>query len=283
MEPSRAIGFIVVGICMILGGIASVILWTILQSSTQQQEGRVEQLHAQVENQAQDISTMSAQIKALREEQKLLNEAISALQNRPARSDFTPSQTGVADTATRPTEDLVGTVDIRPQGFNKGLVQPKNSFMIRTLGHPRERYGVDCGPVTNLRLVDAMTTQKVGNFRVTMLKPAMVSFSRIMDRLKATDPDIYEKVGTAGGLCARLVRGSKSSVSNHSWGTAIDIKLDGMLDKFADGETQFGLLIIAEYFNDEGWYWGASYGREDSMHFEASEGLIQSWVDSGQL
>ncbi|MFC6762357.1 M15 family metallopeptidase [Sulfitobacter porphyrae] len=50
--------------------------------------------------------------------------------------------------------------------------------------------------------------------------------------------------------------GSRSSVSNHSWGTAIDVKLEGRLDGFGDGGTQFGLILLAELFNEEGWYWG---------------------------
>jgi len=283
MQQTRLIGFIVLGICLIIGVILSVILWTVLQDTRKQDQSRINALNDQIAIQAQEITTLSTQMKALREEQKLMNETIATLQSRSQQPSPRIEMPTPQDTSNQTTEDLIGTVDIRPQGFNKGLIQPKNAFMIRTLGQPRQSYGTNCQPVTNPRLVDAMTTQRIGNFRVTMLKPAMASFSKVMERLKTSDPDIFEKVGTAGALCARLIRGSNSSVSNHSWGTAIDIKLDNTLDQFADGETQFGLLIIAEYFNDEGWYWGASYGREDSMHFEASEALIQSWVDAGQL
>ena len=79
------------------------------------------------------------------------------------------------------------------------------------------------------------------------------------------------------------MRGSTRSISNHSWGTAIDIKLQNRLDGFGDGGTQFGLLILAELFNEEGWYWGATYNREDSMHFEVGVETLRAWALAGSL
>jgi hypothetical protein len=81
----------------------------------------------------------------------------------------------------------------------------------------------------------------------------------------------------------RLIRGSRSSISNHSFATAIDLKLEGKLDGFGDGGTQFGLLIVAELFNEEGWFWGATYRREDSMHFEVGEETLRAWVQEGKI
>lgn len=281
-QRPNLIGPIIIAIAIVLGAIAFALITILFKSTNTQEAAKIAQLESALATQQQNIDDLSDRLKELSDaQQKLvqLQQAAPQAAPKPTASEVEPT----APAESPETQDLIGTVDIRPKGFNKGLIQPKNSFMIRTLGHPRETYGEDCKPVTNPRLIDAMTQEKIGNFRVTMLKPAMDSFKRVMERLKQSDIDIYNKVGTAGALCARLIRGSKSSVSNHSWGTAIDIKLDDQLDRFADGETQFGLLIIAEYFNDEGWYWGASYGREDSMHFEASEALIQSWVDTGEL
>lgn len=116
-----------------------------------------------------------------------------------------------------------------------------------------------------------------------MIRPALDSLARVLERLRQSDPDIHAKVGTAGALCARFVRGSTSSISNHSWGTAIDLTLEGVLDPFADGGTQAGLLYLAEYFNDEGWYWGAAYNREDSMHFEVGEETLRRWRAEGRI
>ena len=38
-----------------------------------------------------------------------------------------------------------------------------------------------------------------------------------------------------------------------------------------------------EFFNEAGWYWGAGYGREDSMHFEVGEALLRQWVADGRM
>ena len=57
----------------------------------------------------------------------------------------------------------------------------------------------------------------------------------------------------------------------------------GELDPFADGTMQIGLVILAEHFNAEGWYWGGGYNREDGMHFEVGEETLKKWVDEGLL
>ena len=59
--------------------------------------------------------------------------------------------------------------------------------------------------------------------------------------------------------------------------------LQGELDPFADGTMQIGLVILAEHFNDEGWYWGGGYNREDGMHFEVGEETLKKWVDEGLI
>ena len=46
---------------------------------------------------------------------------------------------------------------------------------------------------------------------------------------------------------------------------------------------QIGLIILAEHFNEEGWYWGGGYNREDGMHFEVGEETLKKWVDEGLL
>ncbi len=181
------------------------------------------------------------------------------------------------------TEAMTEVMKLAKERFNKGITQPRNSVMLEVLGAPRESKTVDCSGVTQPRLKAQLETRQVGPIRVTMLKPALESLERIMAKLQATEPDIYEALGTAGALCARLIRGSRSSWSNHSWGTAIDVKLQGRLDGFGDGGTQFGLLLLAELFNEEGWYWGATYNREDSMHFEVGVETLKKWQAEGQL
>jgi len=79
-------------------------------------------------------------------------------------------------------------------------------------------------------------------------------------------------------LCCRYVRGSTSSISNHSWGTAIDLTLNNVLDKRGDGMVQYGLTVIAPIFNEHRWYWGAAFKTEDAMHFEVGRALLEQFV-----
>jgi hypothetical protein len=94
-------------------------------------------------------------------------------------------------------------------------------------------------------------------------------------------PQIYSALGTMGMLCARLVRGSQHAISNHSWGTAIDLTLNGILDRRGDGKVQVGLTAIAPIFNRHGWFWGAAFATEDAMHFEVGDQLIRKWHAAG--
>ena len=151
------------------------------------------------------------------------------------------------------------------------------------VGRPREDLGSDCRTITNPRLKDLVETRQIGPIKATMLKPALDSLERIVAKLQEDEPDIAAKLGTAGSLCVRLIRGSNSSVSNHSFGTAIDITLQGELDPFADGTMQIGLVILAEHFNEEGWYWGGGYNREDGMHFEVGEEVLRKWQAEGLI
>ena len=52
---------------------------------------------------------------------------------------------------------------------------------------------------------------------------------------------------------------------------------------FYYGKTQLGLTLLADFFNKEGWIWGAGFGREDSMHFEVSREKLLQWRRLGQI
>jgi D-alanyl-D-alanine carboxypeptidase/Putative peptidoglycan binding domain len=162
--------------------------------------------------------------------------------------------------------------------INQGLLAVSPSFMIKHLGQPRENYASDCRPVTNPVLKRHMTTGSVGRFRATGLSPAVQSLSAALAQVQREQPAVYEALGTAGMLCCRLIRGSATGISNHSWGTAIDFTLNGVLDRRGDGKVQVGLTLIAYIMNQHGWYWGAAFGTEDAMHFEASQSLVTQWA-----
>lgn len=295
MQQTNLIGPIIVAIGVVIAAMAFAVVTTLLQTADSGTELRLTRMEDgalaaadEMKVAKDDITRLGADLSRLREEMSLLANR-GPLAPDPAEPDLVPD--GEASLAL-PEEDfetpvetqaLTETMKLAKTRFNKGITQPRNRTMMDILGPPRDGYSTDCQPVSNPGLKTLMETRQIGPIKVTMLKPALDSLARILNRLKESDPDIYAKVGTAGAICARFIRGSTTSVSNHSWGSAIDLTLQGELDRFADGGTQFGLLILAEYFNDEGWYWGAVYNREDSMHFEVGEETLRAWKAEGKL
>jgi peptidoglycan hydrolase-like protein with peptidoglycan-binding domain len=169
-----------------------------------------------------------------------------------------------------------------PGTINKGLVAVNNAYMVQSFGAPRSDgvYPRECNaPPTNPRLRGSnMPRDTVGPFTVTGLLPAVLSLKAVMADIAIEQPEVYQGLGTAGMLCCRLQRGSNSAISNHSWGTAIDITINGVLDTYGNNTVQYGLTLIAPIFNRHGWYWGAAFRTEDGMHFEGSKKLIDQWA-----
>jgi hypothetical protein len=164
--------------------------------------------------------------------------------------------------------------------LNPGLAAVDNTFMTQLFGDPLAggTYTSQCQMPTLARLRRNIVTDSVGPFRATGLVPAILGLKAVMADVQAEQPAVYEALGSAGMLCCRLVRGSQTSISNHSWGTAIDLTLDGVLDVYGDDTVQLGLTLIAPIFNRHGWYWGAAFGKEDGMHFEGSRALVSAWA-----
>lgn len=164
-----------------------------------------------------------------------------------------------------------------PAGINPGLDGTKNALMSSLLGNPRGSYDQECREVTNAALKARMKTKDFGPFRATGLDKAVDSLAMVMADIKNEERAVFDALSSAGMLCCRYVRGSTSAISNHSWGTAIDLKIEGVLDQRGNNKVQFGLTLIAPIFNRHQWYWGAGLPTEDGMHFEVSKQLITSW------
>ncbi|KUP91566.1 M15 family metallopeptidase [Tritonibacter horizontis] len=169
------------------------------------------------------------------------------------------------------------------RNVNDGLKVAGGAYLSEQLGRPREDLTDECQPMTNARLKDKLVLEEVGPIRVRMLRPAIESLKVVFANIEKADPDLYERINTAGSLCVRRIRGTQSSLSTHSYGLAVDLNIDGRLDTLGDGKTQLGLTILADFFKDEGWVWGAGFGREDSMHFEISRRQLDLWLAEGQL
>ncbi len=290
MRDGALIGPIIVAIGLVVAAIALAVVGALLQTADGSTELRLERaeadsadLRAQIDGLRADLRDAEAEIRQLAED-IALNASAAPVGAVPAVTVTAPEITGQDENDEGGgVEAMTEVMQLAKVRFNKGITQPRNQVMLDLLGHPRSTYSSDCRPVTQPRLASLLETRQIGPLRVTMIRPALDSLERIVRRLKESEPQIHDALGTAGALCARLIRGSRSSVSNHSWGTAIDLKLQGRLDGFGDGGTQFGLLLLAELFNEEGWFWGATYSREDSMHFEVGVETLRTWQAEGRL
>ncbi len=167
--------------------------------------------------------------------------------------------------------------------INEGLSVSRPSFLVEMFGLPREVLSDDCESMTNPKLKEMLIVGDVGPIRVSMLRPAVESMTRVFEKVKQVDVDLYNRISTAGALCVRRIRGSQSSVSTHAFGLAVDLNIDGHLDTLGDGKTQLGLTILSDFFQEEGWFWGASFSREDSMHFEVAKETIEKWRAAGDI
>lgn len=128
-----------------------------------------------------------------------------------------------------------------PAGINQNVMNARQATMLALLGNPRDSYDQECREITNPRLAELMTTDRAGPLHVRGLRPAVESLKQVVADIKNEVPAVFDALGTAGMFCARLVRGSQTSISNHSWGTAIDLTLDGVLDERGDNRVQVGL------------------------------------------
>lgn len=83
---------------------------------------------------------------------------------------------------------------------------------------------------------------------------------------------LKDRVLTWGGSWApRFIRGSRTTLSNHAWGTAFDINVQwNMLGTRPALKGQKGCTReLVQLANDHGFYWGGHFKtRSDGMHFE---------------
>ncbi|MEM9785572.1 MAG: M15 family metallopeptidase [Pseudomonadota bacterium] len=285
MQRSGFVGPLIVAIGLAVGGLVFAVLTALLQTEDGGALVRLNRAEVELRAARADQAAAEAALEDAKQEIARLRAALDTASSAPVVQS---TGAGFSDTVDDLDEhdhtiEMTEEMTLARDRFNQGVTQPGNRVMLQLLGQPRAQYDQECRSVTNPNLRSLLETRQIGPIRVTMIKPALDSLERIMGKLQETEPDIYAAVGTAGALCVRLIRGSSSSISNHSWGTAVDITLENNLDDFADGSTQFGLLLIAELFNEEGWYWGATYSREDSMHFEVGVETLRRWADAGEI
>jgi hypothetical protein len=76
-----------------------------------------------------------------------------------------------------------------------------------------------------------------------------------------------------GAFVPRFVRGSRSVLSNHSFGTAFDINMaqNGLGVEPAGMGMEGCVRELVPLANKHGFYWGGHFKRRDGMHFEIAQ------------
>lgn len=236
-----------------------------------------------------DIELMRGEIELLRLEIETLRREIAALESRldAALGGGTPGgefDTPLGNRENDIIDDYAQVVLIANRlEVNGELTVPSPRFIADMLGRPREQLSDECESMTNQRLSEMLYVGDVGPIQVRLLEPAVQSMRQVFERVRQVDEDLYDRINTSGSLCVRRIRGSIDSISSHAFGLAVDLNIDGTLDLFADGRTQIGLIILADFFREEGWIWGAGFSREDSMHFEVSREMLERWRAEGRI
>lgn len=221
-------------------------------------------------------------------ERPSINEPpVSSAPIAPVAPSMDPDPVRPAPSVTA-VQDPIAEAPI-PSGLNIGLSSANNDMMIQLLGMPRDRIDTRLRFDPKEPLRSMIVTEDVGPFRVTGLNLAVASLRRVFAKVRDAEPVVYASLKSNGMLAIRRARGA-SSISNHSWGTAVDLIVGGVSDGIPgtpeahDGKTLAGLVAIAPFFNAEGWFWGVAFRRfEDGMHFEVSAEKLLEWRDSGAL
>jgi hypothetical protein len=159
--------------------------------------------------------------------------------------------------------------------FNANLSSCPEGTMLQQFGEPGA-LTKDCSPPTGAVKTRLKGPFDAGPFRVTGLDVAVASLAQVFADVKSANPALFAAVHTAGMLCCRAKRSDATQFSNHSWGTAIDIFFGAAVVPQGVHETHQGNLLLAPFFNNRGWYWGAGFsgGSVDSMHFELARETI---------
>lgn len=126
--------------------------------------------------------------------------------------------------------------------------------------------------VPQLRGVKGTTSSSDG-------RPPKVAFnSSCVDRFldlwaRWEEEELLDRIETwDGSWVPRFIRGSRSILSNHAWGTAFDVNAswNALGARPAALNSRGCVRELVRVANDCGFYWGGHFGRMDGMHFEVA-------------
>ncbi|MEO6549042.1 MAG: M15 family metallopeptidase [Ferruginibacter sp.] len=140
------------------------------------------------------------------------------------------------------------------------------------------------GNPENIRITDNWESLNIASFAVPQLiaikGSAAVRFNKKAGAQLVKlwsdweNAELHTRIITWGGsFVPRFIRGSRSVLSNHAFGSAFDINMAwnslGVIPALLGQKGCVRELV--EIANDNGFYWGGHFSRKDGMHFEIAE------------
>jgi hypothetical protein len=175
-------------------------------------------------------------------------------------------------------------IPIPYKGINTRYSPARVSTMKAVFGSPVGKLTNDCNEdAISPKIAKRIKTRKIGKWKFRGLDLFLDVIEQVFAEYAVKYPDAYNDLHQEGMLCVRLVRGSKSQPSNHSWGTAVDLGFGDAVDSRGDGFCFKGMLDLYAIAKKYKLFWGASFSTEDAMHFEASEQLVREWSETGLI
>lgn len=172
--------------------------------------------------------------------------------------------------------------------INKDLSSASENTMVSILGSPKLPLTTACQNSRASDLVKSLkTVDKMSNvFSLTGIKPAVESVKAVLTTIFNEEPDMESLLSTEGMMCVRFRKPTSkkksTKISNHSWGTAVDFKVQGFNAPANTGQKipRF-ISIMLPQFHAAGWFSGIAF--HDAMHFEVAEETIRDWSKKGKL
>ena len=148
---------------------------------------------------------------------------------------------------------------ITPEPLNGELKPARSAINAALIGLPRGTFGRKSDAPESQEFKALLETADMGPFTVTGLKPAVGALRAIVTDISLERSDLYSRIGCAEMLACRKVRGSNSVISNHSWGIAIDLTLDGQTHIDGREDLMPDLRALARIFNRHGFFLGVGF------------------------
>ncbi|PZR00348.1 MAG: hypothetical protein DI533_07165 [Cereibacter sphaeroides] len=164
---------------------------------------------------------------------------------------------------------------------NARLTGARNCTNLALIGAPRGSFDTHARDPQNPDFMEFIETTDLMGQRITGLRPAIGVLRTILKDIATRFPHDPPRFGISQMLACRMARGAPVSISNHSWGLAVDLTIDGSADPWAVHDGLEVLRRIYPIFRRHGFCWGAAFPIVEPMHFEASDQLVRRWAAAG--